>query len=70
MNITSATKQMIAQFAREEDGAQIVEYGLIIAVGSIARVLALSALAGNGANDPFTVFIARVNTCLTTANCV
>lgn len=70
MNITSATKQMIAQFAREEDGAQIVEYGLIIAVVSIALVIALSSLAGSGTGTPFGDFIQRVEDCLTTATCV
>ncbi|MDR6539061.1 Flp family type IVb pilin [Variovorax soli] len=53
-------------FAKEEDGAQVVEYALIIAVVSIALVIALQALGGGA----FNTFIARVNTCLTTANCV
>jgi len=67
MNVTNATQQMIAQFAREEDGAQIVEYGLIIAVVSIALVLALSGLS---TGTPFGDFIDRVHTCLTgTAAC-
>ncbi len=49
-----------------EAGSQVVEYALIIAVVSIALVVALQAL--NGA--AFTGFIARVNACLTTAVCV
>ena len=53
-------------FAREEDGAQVVEYALIIAVVSIALVIALKALGGGS----FNTFINRVTTCLTTANCV
>lgn len=53
-------------FAADEEGAQVVEYALIIAVVSIALVVALRALGG--AN--FTTFIGRVTTCLTTANCV
>ena len=68
MNNIDAAKQMFAAFASEEDGAQVVEYGLIIAVVSIALVLALSQIAAGG--GPFTTFIARVTTCLTTANCV
>jgi pilus assembly protein Flp/PilA len=55
-------------FAREEDGAQVIEYALIIAVVSIALVIALSALTANGGG--FTTFIGRVTTCLTTATCV
>jgi pilus assembly protein Flp/PilA len=70
MNTITAAKQLFATFAREEDGAQVVEYGLIIAVVSIALVVALSALAGDGAGaGPFSEFIDRVETCLTTATC-
>ena len=55
----------VTSFARDEEGAQIVEYALIIAVVSIALVIALSAIGG--AN--MTNFIARVTRCLTTAVC-
>lgn len=61
-------KKNAVDFGRDEEGAQIVEYGLIIAVVSIALVLALSAIAGGG--GPFGAFIARVTSCLTTAVCV
>lgn len=53
----------IRAFAIEEDGAQIVEYALIIAVVSIALVIALSAITGTN----FSGFITRVSNCLTTA---
>lgn len=62
----STLKQSVRAFACDEDGAQVVEYALIIAVVSIALVIALSSLAG-GATNPFSTFIARVNTCLTGA---
>jgi pilus assembly protein Flp/PilA len=52
-------------FASDEEGAQVIEYALIIAVISIALVLGLQSLDGN-----FTVFIGRVGNCLTTATCV
>lgn len=52
-------------FVREDDGAQIVEYALIIAVVSIALVVALSALTGTN----FSGFITRVSNCLTTTTC-
>jgi pilus assembly protein Flp/PilA len=56
-----------AGFARDEEFAQIVQYSLIIAVVSIALVIALSALVvGSG---PLGTFIARVTACLTTAVC-
>jgi pilus assembly protein Flp/PilA len=63
-----ALKKLAVDFGREEEGAQIVEYGLIIAVVSIALVIALSAIGGGG--GPFATFIARVTSCLTTAVCV
>lgn len=58
----------IRSFAKEEEGAQVIEYALIIAVVSIALVLALQALTANGGG--FATFIGRVTTCLTTAACV
>ena len=62
-----AIKSGAVDFGRDEEGAQIVEYGLIIAVVSIALVIALSAIAGGG--GPFGAFIARVTRCLTTPTC-
>jgi pilus assembly protein Flp/PilA len=56
----------IRSFALEEDGSQVIEYALIIAVVSIALVVALSAITGTN----FSGFIARINTCLTTNACV
>ena len=58
---------ILRAFLREEDGAQVVEYALIIAVVSIALVIALSALTANGGG--FSTFITRVTNCLTTATC-
>ncbi len=56
----------IRSFAVEEDGAQVVEYALIIAVVSITLVIALRGLT-NGTG--FTNFITRVTNCLTTSTC-
>ena len=50
------------RFAKEEEGAQVVEYALIIAVVSIGLVVSLRALDGTA----FDTFITRVSTCLTT----
>ena len=50
--------------AIEEDGAQVIEYSLIIAVVSIALVLALQGLDGG-----FAQFIQRVTDCLTGGAC-
>ncbi|MBT2303025.1 Flp family type IVb pilin [Variovorax paradoxus] len=52
----------IGSFAKDEEGAQVVEYALIIAVVSIALVLALQALTAN--NGGFDLFITRVSNCL------
>jgi pilus assembly protein Flp/PilA len=64
--ILKAANQSIRSFARDEDGAQVVEYALIIAVVSIILVVALRGLT---TGTTFSGFIARVNTCLTTATC-
>lgn len=51
----------IRSFAIEEDGAQVIEYALIIAVVSIALILLLDNLVGTD----FNTFIDRVGNCLT-----
>ncbi|HEV7815325.1 MAG TPA: Flp family type IVb pilin [Janthinobacterium sp.] len=53
---------MLRKFLREEDGAQVVEYALIIAVVSIALVLALQVLS---TGTSFSDFVTRVGNCLT-----
>ena len=58
---------MLHKFLRDDDGAQVVEYALIIAIISIALVIALQPLLLGGS---FGSFIGRVATCLTTATCV
>lgn len=60
----SKMNSSIRSFAKEEDGAQVVEYALIIAVVSIALVVALQALTDDGGS--FTQFITRVTDCLVT----
>lgn len=57
--------QALRRFAADEEGAQVVEYALIIAVVSIALVLAIKGLT----NGDFADFVARVDACLTTATC-
>ena len=53
---------MLERFLRKEDGAQIVEYALIIAVISIVLAVALQPLLiAGGINS----FITRLATCLT-----
>jgi len=67
-DLIKGIKKVAVDFGRDEEGAQVVEYGLIIAVVSIALVIALRAIAAGG--GPFGLFITRVTDCLTTAVCV
>ena len=48
------------RFAKDEEGAQVVEYALIIAVVSIGLISALALLDGGD----FGGFIGRVEACL------
>ena len=66
--LITTIKNSAVKFARDEEGAQVVEYALIIAVVSIALVIALRAIAAG--SGPFSNFIIRVTDCLTTAVCV
>lgn len=63
----STVNNSIRSFAKEEEGAQVVEYALIIAVVSIALVLALKGLTST--TGGFTSFITRVAACLTSTTC-
>jgi pilus assembly protein Flp/PilA len=57
---------MLKSFLAGESGAQVVEYALIIAVISIALVLALQPLSIAAS---FGSFIARVAACLSGSGC-
>jgi pilus assembly protein Flp/PilA len=59
----NAIKNAIVNFAREEDGAQVVEYALIIAVVSIGLVVALGS-GTNSISSKFSAFVTRIGTCL------
>ena len=54
-------------FATDEDGAQVLEYALIVAVLSVALILTLKPVADAGY---FGTFLARLGACLTTAPCI
>lgn len=62
--LTSISRS-VQSFARDDEGAQVVEYALIIAVVSIILVVALRNLTGTS----FSGFITRVGNCLTGASC-
>jgi pilus assembly protein Flp/PilA len=53
-------------FFREEDGVQVIEYALIIAVVAIGLVVALNAITtGTSLNS----FITRLSNCIATGTC-
>jgi pilus assembly protein Flp/PilA len=60
------SKTLIFSFAQDEEGAQVVEYALIISVVSIAFVIALQGLTRDGY---FSIFIERLSDCLSNAPC-
>lgn len=63
--LIKAANRSVRSFVRDDEGAQVVEYALIIAVVSIILVVALRNLTGAS----FSGFISRVEACLTTAAC-
>ncbi len=56
------------RFAHDEEGAQVVEYALIIAVVSITLVLALGD-STTGLTSKATSFLSRIGTCFTSSTC-
>jgi pilus assembly protein Flp/PilA len=61
MEIKAITRALQA-FSKDEDGAQVIEYALIIAVVSIFLVIALQGLSTGGY---FASFVNRLVACLT-----
>ncbi len=53
------------RFTKDENGSQVVEYALIIAVVSIGLVVALG-VTGGGISASFTTLVTRVTSCFTT----
>lgn len=59
----------INSFARDEEGAQVVEYALIIALVSIALAGLLATAFTGGSENMFQGFVDRVAACLSAAGC-
>lgn len=55
----------IRSFVAAEEGTQVVEYALIVAVVSIGLLIALEGVTRIG----FSAFMARLDTCLLTDGC-
>ena len=57
---------MLTRFLEDEEGAQVIEYAMILALISVGLVVALdpASIAAS-----FTAFIARVTSCLNNGPC-
>ena len=66
-NFFQAIGQSTRSFLRDEDGAQVIEYALIIAVVSIALIVLLRGLTETPGG--FSAFITRVTACLNGGVC-
>ena len=60
-NFFNAVNSSIRTFSKDEEGAQIVEYALIIATISIALIVLMAPIKTN-----FGVWVGRVTACLAT----
>ena len=65
--LLNAASNSVRTFARDDDGAQVIEYALIIAVVSIALIVLLKGLTATGGG--FTTFITHVGNCLSGTSC-
>jgi pilus assembly protein Flp/PilA len=65
MNIVKSLKNVAVDFSREEDGAQVVEYALVIALVAIGLASALK-LAFSG-DLGFTALAGRIKDCFAAA---
>lgn len=61
-HLFNAMSMAIKKFARDEEGAQIIEYGLIIAVVSLVLIGLLGGLSGT--DGAFTKMVDKVKVCL------
>lgn len=57
-------KALVKRFLREEDGATMIEYGLLAALISVVVILALTAVGGN-LNETFKVVCNKLNAAVT-----
>jgi pilus assembly protein Flp/PilA len=56
----------VRSFIQDEEGSQVVEYALIIALVSIVLAVALGGAAtGGGIQAAFTTLVGRLTTCFT-----
>lgn len=60
-NFLKTAKKSASAFLNDEEGAQVIEYALIIAIVSIALAVALKTITGG---TPFSTLVSRLATCL------
>jgi pilus assembly protein Flp/PilA len=65
-SLVETFRRALVGFVRNETGAQVVEYALIVAVVSIAVV---ATLRGVVTDSSFTGFIDRIKSCLVGTTC-
>jgi pilus assembly protein Flp/PilA len=65
----SSISSSVTSFLKEEEGAQVVEYALIIALVSIALAVALAGTSTTGLRAAFTTLVTRVTTCFGATGC-
>jgi len=63
-----AMNKSVRAFVEDEEGAQVIEYALIIAVVSIGLVLALGGGVSSLATS-FTTLVSRITTCFSVVAC-
>ena len=60
-----AVNKSVGSLVQDEEGAQVVEYALIIAVVSIGLVIALGG-SSSSLKGAFTTLVTRISTCFST----
>ena len=63
-NFLNTVNNSVRSFAKDEEGAQVVEYALIIATISIALIVLMAPIKTN-----FAAWVTRVTACLTGGTC-
>jgi pilus assembly protein Flp/PilA len=60
----TAPTQILARFARADEGNNVVEYALVIGLMSVVLVILLSSVVGGGLQANIATLITRIAACL------
>ena len=58
-NFLNTINNSISSFVKDEEGAQVIEYALILAVVSLVVIVALASISG----EPITTMVAKIVAC-------